>query len=254
MFTNQKRFEIAQKHLQSVEALDARIDNRQLRAVVDFLQAHCRLIVPKLDGKFSGEQPFRKKFRGDHTTNKIVWVYVFDPDDLSVLPDNCISSLGLRDDKGLASYFHPNRFLVMRDLHNCSTFLSGMITAHEGFHALKHAEQNAPFADYDLHEFEAHDFEFEIMTEIGGSLYRAVLDQRVRQIEQELGGRSIAEVQKFSGFHYPPQLDEVWGSHSNPAETKTRKWQLHLHALFCLIKRLDVDKNEMARIATRCWD
>lgn len=254
MFTNQRRFEIAQKHLQSIEALAARTDNQQLGSVVDFLQTHCRLIVPKADGKFSGEKPLRKKFRGDHTTNDIVWVYVFDPDDLRVLPESCIDSLALRDNRGLAVYFHPNRFLVMRELPGSSSFLSGTIVAHEGFHTLKHAEQNAPFADYDLHEFEAHDFEFDIMTEIGGVPYQIVLGQRVRQIEQELAGRSIAEVQKFSEFRYPPQLDEVWGSHSNPAETKTRKWQLHLHAMFCLIKRLNIEKSEMAKIATRCWD
>jgi hypothetical protein len=249
----QKRLGVARRHLQGLEALGARSDNQQLRMIVDFCQERCRLIVPKADGKFVGENSLRKKFCGDHTTNNIIWVYVFDPDDLRVLPHNCIDSLDLKDNRGLASYFHPNRFLVMRELPGCSSFFSGLLMAHEGFHAIKHAEQSAPFADYDLHEFEAHDFEFDILTEIGSLLYQSLLDQRVRQIEQELVGRSIAEAQKFSEFRYPLQLNEVWGRYTNPAEANSRKWQLHLHACFTLIKRLNVSKSEMAKIATRCW-
>lgn len=252
MLSKQKRLEVARKHLQGLEALGARSNNQQLAAIVDFFQTRCRLIVPKADGGFSGEEPLRNKFRGDHTTNNIIWVYVFDPDDLSVLREDCIGSLALRDEKGLGAYFHPNRFLVMRELPGCSSFFSGTIMAHEGFHAIKHAEQGAPFADYDLHEFEAHDFEFGLLTEIGGLVYQSLLDQRVRQIEQELAGRSIAEVQKFSDFGYPPQLNDLWGRYTNPAETGSRKWQLHLHAIFTVIKRLAVPKSEMARIAIRC--
>ena len=253
MFSMQKRLAVAQKNLQSLESLAARSENKQLREIVDFFQKRCRLIVPKTDGKFSIEKPLRKKFYGDHTTNNIIWVYVFDPKDLLVLPENCIGSLALRDNRGLGAYFHPNRFLVMRDLPNCSTFLSGMIMAHEGFHAIKHAEQNAPFVDYDLHEYEAHDFEFDVLMEIGGLPYQSLLNQRVCQIEKELAGRSIEEVRKFSDFRYPSQLDEVWGKFSNPAEASTRKWQLTLHAIFTLIKRLNMSKSEMARIATCCW-
>jgi len=246
MINEHARFTIAQQYLRAVEHLASRVGNPILHTVVDFLQTFCCLIIPQRDGKFSAGKPLHEKFAGSGIGDN-VWVYVHDHEDLQHLSEDCAISLFLGKKDVPANYHHDNRFLVLRQM-SYSPFFQGLLIAHEGFHAMT-LTKSEELPDHDIHEYEAHCFEHELLREIGGSIYQQLLQQRIEQIRMELKERSIADCGPLMDFTYPLSLDGLWGSYRSTSEARMRKWELHQHAIYYLIQELDISYAEKAQIA-----
>ena len=250
MINEQVRFTIAQQYFQAIENLADCSANPTLRNVVDFLHAFCRLTSFKDDAKFYSGKPFHRNFV-DRGTGGNVWVYVFDQDDLPFLPEACIESLNLRKERVLCHYSHvPQHFLMLRTLPNYSLFFKGLLIAHEGFHAMTLAKSTTP-PEHDAHEYATHCFIHDLLLETGGATYKHLLQQRVQQLKKELGGSSIDGHRSFGQFPYPPFLDEIWGTCRDANEAHSRRLLLNEHAVYCIIREMNVSRSEEARIASQ---
>lgn len=234
----EKRLREKQAWLKTLEDLVKKTKNPKAQAVLDFVRDNGIVGLPRIGGDGRMEVQVPEEPEGVSWFNFVPLVKE-DEDLGGAWQQYTVTSIAAGG-IGAAAHFLPGlRTIIVKGNAPMSDTFKGIMFAHEGFHARTYLSD--PYNWEDRHTFckrerDAHNFQDELMVELGGATYKAVLEDEI----ERMGTILTAGGSKVGGAHvgraeYDARLEQAFGASLSDYEKATRGTQVWIHANFEMI-------------------
>lgn len=142
------------------------------------------------------------------------------------------------NDPGFAHFLPDQRAMIVKSHVRISPLWRGIITLHEGNHALEFISERYNWRDQKIFcekERDTHNFQNRVTEKIGGESYRVFLASLASEIKQEMQKKGVPLGQGiWHRSHSFPELDAIFGPPESGLERDFRETSVWIHAYFVL--------------------